>query len=380
MGRPHTPAKAIVFFAAGTAVFAARAVRTAAADSSAPAAASHCPDEAAVWSSATALVPSAAGVLLAARPRVTIADLGDRYLVRVATDHGVLERTAVDPTRECDKRTRFAAEFIVLALLPPTAVIEGAATSPPSAATSPSAAPPPETSAAPSPSASVPTAASPPRPPPTATAPSPSAAERAATPAHPPPPTPAAPSPSVASTGTSTEGPTRDLRFGVELGVTAQGAPALLGAFPAADWGAEARLRFGSGPWTAIAAMTALPEVTFTARGDRIGLWRVPLEAGVRAALGTAWATFAADATLAVAYEQYTGKSTHAPQSASRWSPGVSVGAVAWAPPLAGFAPYLRLFCSLYPFAQSLVFLPDTNPPKTPSLWFGASVGIAYER
>ena len=383
MGRLHTPAKAIVFFAAGTAVFAERAARTAAADPSAPAAApygpSQCPGDAAVWNIANALVPSAAGALLAARPRVTIADLGDRYSVRVVTDHGPLERTAVDPARECDKRTRFAAEFIVLALLPPTA-IEGAVASPPSAPDA--AAPPSGPSAAPLPSPSVPSvpeAGSAARRPPAGT-PATTPATTPAAPSAERTPLPAAPSPSVASTRASREAPTRDLRFGVELGATVQGAPPLLGAFPAADGGGEARFRVGSGPWTAIVAAAALPEVTFTARGDRVGLWRVPAEAGVRAALGTAWATFAADATLAVAYEQYDGESTHAPRSASRWAPGVAVGAIAWAPPVAGFAPYLRLACSLYPFAQSLVFLPDTNPPKTPSVWFGASAGIAYER
>src|SRR5580692_2417293 len=106
MGRPRTPAKAIVFFAAGTGVFAAQAAaRTAAADArdaSGPLPEpSRCPEEGAVWSSASAIVPSAAAVLLAARPRVTITDLGDRYVVRVATDHGPLERTVVDPAREC---------------------------------------------------------------------------------------------------------------------------------------------------------------------------------------------------------------------------------------------------------------------------------------
>ena len=87
-----------------------------------------------------------------------------------------------------------------------------------------------------------------------------------------------------------------------------------------------------------------------------------------------------ADATLALAYEHYAGESTHAPMSASRWAPGVEVGAVASAPPLAGFAPYLRVACALFPFAQDLVFSPDTSPPKTPSLWLGASVGASYAR
>lgn len=363
MGRPRTPANAVAFFVAGTTVFAAE---TAASDTTAPpAGATYCPDDAAVWNSATALVPSAAAVLRAARPRVTITDLGDRYVVRVLTDDGPLERVVVDPARECDKRTRFVAEFIVLALLPPTAALEPAP--PPSA---PDTTTRPTTSSTPasaSPSSSTPAPASPPQPPPA----------RALPPAPPPA---SAPPPSIASTRTSPEAPLRDLRFGLELGATAQGAPALLGAFPVGDWGGEGRLRLGAGPWTAVVAASTLPAVTFTARGDRVDLWRVPLEAGVRANLGAAWATFAADATLALAYEQYTGESTHAPQSASRWSPGVSTSATAWAPSIGGFALYLRLSCSLYPFAQSLIFLPDTNPPKTPSLWFGASAGIAYER
>ncbi|HSY24089.1 MAG TPA: hypothetical protein VK841_18310 [Polyangiaceae bacterium] len=344
MGRPCTPARAIVIFAAGTAVFAAQAAaRTAAADAPAPPPeAPHCPDEAAVWSSATAIVPSAAGVLLAARPRVTIADLGDRYLVRVVTDHGPLERTGVDPARECDKRARFVAEFIVLALLPPAAAIEE---TPPAPSRAPDAEPPSPASP-PVPSVSAPPPAQP----------TSAAAPNRAKPATTPP------------------------VFRVELGLATGLAPAVLGAFPAADWGGEARVRLGAGRWAATASATVLPKVAFTARGDRAGLSRVPLEAGVRAHMGTAWATFAADAALALAYEQYTGESTHAPQSASRWAPGVAVGAIASTPPVAGFAPYLRVSCALFPFVQSIVFAPETNPPNTPSLWFGASVGIAYER
>jgi len=373
MGRPRTPAKAIVFFAAGTAVFAGQApARTAAADAPAPPPeASHCPDEAAVWSSATAIVPNAAGVVLSARPRVTIADLGDRYLVRVLTDHGPLERTGVDPARECDKRARFVAEFIVLALLPPAAAIEE---TPPAPSRAPDAEPPsPASPPAPPVSAQPPAQRTGPiRPPFAPPSPASATAPTSAKPATPSPASPAAPNRAKAAATPPI--------FRVELGLATEGAPAVLGAFPAADWGGEARVRLGAGRWTATASATVLPKVAFTARGDRVGLSRVPLEAGVRAHLGTAWATFAADAVLALAYEQYAGESTHAPQSASRWAPGVAVGAIASTPPVAGFAAYLRVSCALFPFVQSIVFSPETNPPNTPSLWFGASIGIAYER
>jgi hypothetical protein len=63
-------------------------------------------------------VPSEAAQLIAAKPRVEIVDLGERYRVRVATDKGMLERTYTDPARDCEKRIRFAAEFIVVSLLP----------------------------------------------------------------------------------------------------------------------------------------------------------------------------------------------------------------------------------------------------------------------
>ena len=78
-----------------------------------------CPSPEAVWSYIAQLVPSAASQLASAKDRVDIVDLGDRYRVRVVTDEGALERTYADRSRDCDQRMRFAAEFIVLALLPP---------------------------------------------------------------------------------------------------------------------------------------------------------------------------------------------------------------------------------------------------------------------
>jgi hypothetical protein len=67
------------------------AVRARAGDSDHPGGAAPrpgCPDSEAVWSTVTALVPSAAARLLAAQPHVEIVDLGERYRVRVTTDGG----------------------------------------------------------------------------------------------------------------------------------------------------------------------------------------------------------------------------------------------------------------------------------------------------
>ncbi len=78
-----------------------------------------CPSPEGVWSTIAQLVPNEAAQLNAAKGRVDIVDLGDRYRVHVMTDEGALERTYSDCARDCEQRTRFAAEFIVLALLPP---------------------------------------------------------------------------------------------------------------------------------------------------------------------------------------------------------------------------------------------------------------------
>ncbi len=345
-----------IFFAAAATFCGQRGAR--AADSDAASEGSNCPDADAVWANVVKLVPSAAPLLLAARPRVTIVDLGDRYRVSVTAERGLLERVYQDAARECDKRTRFAAEFIVLALLPPviTDPTAGPGTPPIAIETTPPA---------PSPESTAPTA------PPPAPIPAPA-------------PPPSAPGP-VASDGAGAASAPRGsvgvapAIVRIELSAMGQASAPVLGALGLLSWGGELRLRVGRGTWAAVAAIGYLPQIDFTQNDLRLGMTRVPIMVGMRAQKSLRYVNLGGDLAAAVDAERYEGLSPHSPETTWRVTPGVEANVIVSSHALVGFAPFVTLKCALFPFVQSLAIAPEGDQAKTPSLWIGAGLGALFE-
>ncbi len=330
---------------------------------------SECPSSDAVWSTVIKLVPSEADRLLAAKPRVEILDLGERYRVRVATDGGTLERVYADPARECEKRTRFAAEFVVVSLLPPQLDIPPDATS---AASRLRRGPGVPAGDSKGPSNTAPDAARP-----AASAPSPAATQT-------PPPPPLVPLVEVKPAGPPTPGPDRSAspsrpsRLRLELAAIGDGSPPL--ASPGLlMWGGELRARIGARALAAVASIGYLPRVGFGV-GDFTGsLTRVSAMAGARARVVKRYLNIDADLALAAAYESYEGVSPHIPSDATRVSPGLEVGLIAAPHPRFGLAPIAGVRCAWFPFTQELATAPQGNLGNTPSLWIGAELGVSLE-
>jgi hypothetical protein len=317
-----------------------------AADSEPIVASSSCPESQAVWSTVIRLVPSAETQLLAAKPHVEIVDLGERYRVHVLTEGGALERTYSDPARDCDRRARFAAEFIVVAVLPPQLAMQ-ADTARPNEAPGGSS---DQTGAAPPPSAPPPMA---PRP----------AAE------HPPPQ-------SVdGREGQHAHKPV--LR--IEVAGVAQVSPPVLGAPGVIAWGGDLRARVGAERFGGLVGVGYLPKVEFDAGNFRGAVTRVPALAGL--AVRVLQGSFRIDGSVAAmaAFERYEGVSPHVPSDGTRLAPGLEVGLTASPHALAGLAPILSLSGAWMPLTQELVAAPQGDVAKTPSLWFGAALGMSLE-
>lgn len=309
--------------------------------------AARCPDSDAVWSTVITLVPSEADHLLAAEPRVEIVDLGERYRVRIATDGGPLERMYTDPARDCEKRTRFAAEFIVVSLLPPQLGLQ------------------PDTASAASrlrEGSGVPASDS-----------------RGASPQRPDvaPPLRSVLAPKRAAEGSAWQKQPSVLR--IELSAIAEASPPFRSPRLLA-LGGGLRVRLGGGRLAGIAGIGYLPKAEFGV-GDFTGaVTRIPLLAGMRGRVLTRrYLLLDADLAIAAAFERYEGVSPRVPTDEARVTPGVEAGVVASSHALLGLAPIVSLRCAWFPLTQELATAPEGNLGNTPSFWIGAELGMSLE-
>jgi hypothetical protein len=78
-----------------------------------------CPTAAAVAAETWALTPAHQRAVLDELRDVQIEDLGATYRIVVTTAKGTKERIYQGPERDCEKRARFVAVFVVLTLMPP---------------------------------------------------------------------------------------------------------------------------------------------------------------------------------------------------------------------------------------------------------------------
>jgi hypothetical protein len=351
--------------------------------------ASVCPEWESVWATVSKLVPDGVISLAAAKPRVQLEDLGDRYRVRVTTPDETLERVYVDRERDCAKRNRFAAEFIVLALMPPRIV---GGSPPPTSAASPAPAQPPSSgagassasSAAESSTATAPAApaaspsapAAPPAPPSPPAAP-PSPPPTASPPSPPSPALSAAPSTAVAPERPPGSPPSTGALLRVDLSAAFGAAPSVLDAPNILLWGGQIRARFGPGLVAVVVGASYWPKQSFHAGSFEGGLTRVPSNVGLRLQERLPWIELDGDATFTVAYERYEGVSPKAPATASRFTPGAEVAFTARLPPGAAFAPFLGAYGAWFPSAQDITSAP-VLVGKTPSLWVGLALGLSY--
>jgi hypothetical protein len=262
------------------------------------------------------MVPRAWPQLLEAKSRVTIVETGDDYRVSVKTDEGTVERTYTDPSHDCPQRARFAAAFIVLALMPPRIGDER-------------------------PRTTVPKASEPPR-----TEPSP----------------PVDRGPAVVR---------------LEIGGIVETTPPVADAPPMTHWGPDLRARLGSGPVAAVLGLGFMPQVEFSQRGVRAKNLRIPAMIGVRTRTLTGAFEIGVDLGLALALERYQGTSSHATSSAEQFHAGAGLGAIVST--RTRLAPFIAVRTTYFPLSRELSTMPQGVFAHTPRLWIGAALGLSLE-
>jgi hypothetical protein len=311
-----------------------------------------CPDPDLVWASATALVPSEAATLLAAKPRVEIVDLGMRYRVRVSTDGGLLERTYTDASRDCTARIRFAAEFIVVALLPPQlALLLGG-----------------EDGGAPRALAGATTATT-----------APSAVQAPTTPSAPPPAPSAAPARGNGPTEVpAPPGPTREPIVRIEAAAVGELSPPAFRALDIFSWEGDLRARIGSGMIDAVVAASFAPERALQSRGFQGTFIRGAGAAGGRVRWWRRGFELSSDLALVVEYEHYRDTVVHNASARGLLSPGLGATLSLATPTVAHLGAFVRLQAEWLPFNADVAARPQ-DFGATPLFWFGGAAGLLLD-
>jgi hypothetical protein len=298
---------------------------------------------------------------------VTIEDLGPRYRIRIVTKNGPVERTYFDDERDCPRRARFAAEYVVVTLLPPQFAV------PPSAA-------PAENEKAPSDGGSPPGASAPPAASEVQTPqaiPARSAPTRTEVPVAPPPPTASAP---TAKSAPSAK-PRRPSFASVEASGMLWAAPPLLGAPTIAAAGVDLRARIGAGWLGFVASAGFQPAEAFrNESGFQGNVLRAPVAAGVRLRRAVSPFEVAGDVAAELAYERYEGTSPHVTMAAWRFAPGLQTALTGSWTTASGIGALLRVEIEWLPFQENLVALPNPVVTKTPAFWGSLGLGLSFSR
>jgi hypothetical protein len=280
----------------------------------------QCPTPSAVANEVWQLTPADRRDVFERLTDVAVEDLGPSYRVVVSTREGTTERSYGGPDRDCAHRARFVAVFIVLTLMPPDAP------APPAPAPS---APPPEV--APQPPA-----------PPTAVV--------------------LAPRLSVVR---------------LELMAVAHQGLAVGRARGVFGLGGRLQTLLGSGTFAPTFGLGYTPPVHFDAGPLQGRLSRATATFGVRARDGLGVWELGVQVDAVAVLTRATGTNLARPASDSGLELGAELStSVAWHASKM-LQPFVAVEGQWIPMPHSLVAIPSGDAGTLPSLWIGASVGMA---
>jgi hypothetical protein len=288
----------------------------------------QCPDPKTVQQAVLSLIPPERYLLLERGVRVELQDLGDSYRVSVWKNGAVVEKTYSDPARDCEGRTRFAAVFTVLTLMPPELGLE------------PISKPEPES-------------------------------EPAAKPAS---PGPIAVTPRPSATRTLQPEPLLHL----ELSALFAYAPAIIEAPSLRSFGGELRLALGRGALSGTLSAAYLQRSQFELSGIRGEVARLPMSVGVRLRSDFDSWTLSADLALALTAQSVRATNLLVQHTASSLDVGVRAG-IQVARKLGPYvAPFFGAFAWLSPAPSEIYALPQGSLGNLPYIWLGGAVGVSF--
>ncbi|MGC4091414.1 MAG: hypothetical protein QM756_26750 [Polyangiaceae bacterium] len=288
-----------------------------------------CPQPEAVRAAILQLTSSRSRSALPPDSRVSVNDQGASFRVSVTTEGGNAERTYSDPARTCERRARFAAVFAIVTLMPPDL-------GPEEALAEPKSEPPPE-----------PPRVAPPAPPPALLPPAP-----------PEPPQPAPP--------------------WLRLEFAAVAEQALNGSLERVvrGFGAELSASLGRARVVPALSLAYAPNRELLFAEGTCVLTRAQAVPGVRFVAHPAAFTFAGEAGLVLALSRVRGSNFEHPATGSALDLGARARFVASYDAFA-LKPLLALETALFPSPTEVRALPQGSLGRLPTLWLGASLGVA---
>lgn len=305
-----------------------------------------CPDPRVLQAEIVRLTPQERRQELFDRVRVNVTDRGDSYRVTLITPDDRQDKSFADPNRDCAKRARFAAVFIVVTLFPPELDVE------PQAETEN----PPESEAEPAPSEP---------------GSEPPASERPA-PREAPPPAPVVPPPRQELPEEQPFEPIARL----ELTGDGQLAPALGEAVGVQKAGAAVLAVLGRGSILATLGVGYTFPTRFDAGLVRARMSELPARVGVRFPWVAGPLGFAVDLSVSGAFRRVRGRDAVAPHQASQLGFGAR----------GDFGLFYGLSERVYvlggaqlgfePAPSELRALPYGKVGTLPWLWLGARAGL----
>jgi hypothetical protein len=310
-----------------------------------------CPDPLTLQSEVVRLTPEPRREELFERVRVDVTDGGDTYRVTLITNEDRQDKSFTDPNRDCAKRARFAAVFIVVTLFPPELDLEG--NSPGESAPGADSAPDEASVAAPSPT------------PRRAQESTPSTEGRPASPPE----------------STSEQGSEDELGFDpiarIEVGSEGGLAPRMRDAVGVRKLGAGVLAVLGRGGIRLTLGMGYTFPTRFDAGLVRVRMSELPARVGIRLPWESGSLGVALDLGLSGALRQVRGRDAVEPNEASGVGFGVRADFGVFYALTQRLQLLLGVHATLEPAPAELVALPYGSVGTLPWLWLGARAGFA---
>jgi len=286
----------------------------------------ECPDPKTVQQGVLSLIPPERQALLEHGVRVELEDLGDSYRVTVWNQGVSVNKSYSDPARECDSRSRFAAVFTVLTLMPPELGAQPIAKAEP----------------------------------------------------EPTPLSPPVAKPAPAPRAEPTHAPNLPLLVHLELSALYASAPAILEAPSLHSFGAELRLALGRGALSGTVSVAYTPPAQFDSNGVQGDLARLPLSVGARLHTDLdAW-SLAAELGLLLVPQRVRASNLLIQHTQSSADFGVRAGIQVARQFGPHFAPFFGAFVWLTPVPSELSALPQGVFANLPYLWLGGAAGVSF--
>lgn len=292
--------------------------------------------------------------------RVTVSDEGQTYRVTVSGEGTAAQKSYTDPARDCARRTRFAAVFAILTLMPPELEEDEAAVS---------TEPAPTAASEPAPTGGSERPSAPSNPPPTDTSSgrgSSSKTEAEETSAN--------DDESERGSRSAGRGPRERPLVRLELVALGETALGALEEPRGQSLGGELRAAFSRSSFAPLLTFGFAPPSRLEAGRVDVDVQRLQFGLGVRALSPLGPFTVGADLSLLGALERVAGVGLQHPARSNAFELGAR-GAVLISLASGRVGPLLALHASAIPAPSEFEALPRGDVGRMPHVWLGAALG-----